>query len=186
MAKEAPVAVAPSMSDAAVRAKTGKTWPEWFAILDAAGAQTMDHKGIVAYLHEHHEVGGWWQQMVTVAYEQARGMRARHETPGGYKVGGSKTVDVPIDRLYAAWVDEAERRQWLADPTFLIRRATPSRSLRITWPDGTDLSAMFWPKGDRKSQVTLDHSKLPDADAAERVKAYWKAQLDRLKALLED
>ena len=41
------------MSDRAVQAKTGNTWPEWFAILDAAGAKKMDHKGIVAYLGEH-------------------------------------------------------------------------------------------------------------------------------------
>jgi len=29
----------PRLSDAAVQAKTGKTWQEWFAVLDAAGAR---------------------------------------------------------------------------------------------------------------------------------------------------
>jgi len=60
------------VSNEAVRAKTGKTWPDWFAILDKAGARKMDHKQIVAYLNEHHQVGPGWQQMVTVGYEQAR------------------------------------------------------------------------------------------------------------------
>ena len=63
------------MSDAAVQASTGKIWKEWFAILDKAGARKMDHKQIVAYLVKHHKVGPWWQQMVTVIYEQARGLR---------------------------------------------------------------------------------------------------------------
>ncbi len=33
----------PRMSDAAVQAKTGKNWRQWFEILDAAGARKMDH-----------------------------------------------------------------------------------------------------------------------------------------------
>ncbi len=32
------------MSDAAVKAKTGKDWQQWFAILDRAGAMKMSHK----------------------------------------------------------------------------------------------------------------------------------------------
>jgi hypothetical protein len=68
----------PSISSEAVKAKTGKDWPEWFAILDAADAQKMSHKEIVALLAEKYQVGSWWQQMVTVTYEQGRGLRDRH------------------------------------------------------------------------------------------------------------
>ena len=42
----------PRLSDAAVQAKTGKTWQEWFAVLDAAGARAMDHQSIAAYLYQ--------------------------------------------------------------------------------------------------------------------------------------
>ena len=31
----------PRMSDEAVKAKTGKSWKEWFALLDKAGAKKM-------------------------------------------------------------------------------------------------------------------------------------------------
>ena len=34
----------------------------------------MNHKQIVALLYAKHNVGPWWQQMVTVTYEQARGL----------------------------------------------------------------------------------------------------------------
>jgi hypothetical protein len=37
-------AKAAGISDAAVQAKTGKTWTEWFAILDQAGAAAWPHK----------------------------------------------------------------------------------------------------------------------------------------------
>jgi hypothetical protein len=43
------------VSDEAVQAKMGKRRTEWFELLDAAGAQKMDHRAIVAYLSEHHE-----------------------------------------------------------------------------------------------------------------------------------
>jgi hypothetical protein len=76
-------------------------------------------------------------------------------------------------------------RSRAVDPELSIRKATPSRSLRISCPVGTDLSVMFWVKGDGKSQVTLEHAKLSDADAAARVKAYSKEQLGRLKETRE-
>ena len=69
----------PHVSDATVQAKTGKTWQEWFAVLDATGARAMDHKTIAAYLYQQLRLPGWWAQMVTVAYEQARGRRQKHQ-----------------------------------------------------------------------------------------------------------
>ncbi|MBZ5536330.1 MAG: hypothetical protein LAO31_10280 [Acidobacteriia bacterium] len=82
------------MSDEAVQGKAGRTWKEWFSILDAAGARKMNHKEIVAYLSSKHKVGSWWRQMVTVGYEQARGMRELHQKPGGYEISVSKTIPV--------------------------------------------------------------------------------------------
>lgn len=81
-----------AIGDTAVKARTGKTWAEWFANLDGAGATRMSHKEIVAYLGGHHQVPEWWQQMVTVTYEQGRGLREKHETPGGFQVSVTKTI----------------------------------------------------------------------------------------------
>lgn len=62
------------ISDEAVSARTGKTWGEWCKILDKARAKAMEHKEIVAILSKRYpKLGGWWTQMVTVGYEQARG-----------------------------------------------------------------------------------------------------------------
>ena len=85
------------MSDEAVKAKTGKTWKEWFAILDKAGARKMTHKEIVQVLNSEHGVGPWWQQMVTVTYEHERGLRDRHEKPEGYQISRQP------NRKCAAW-----------------------------------------------------------------------------------
>ena len=47
------------MSDDAVKERTGKTWVEWFKILDKAGAKKWQHKEISAYLGEKQKVGTW-------------------------------------------------------------------------------------------------------------------------------
>ena len=50
------------MSDEAVKERTGKTWLEWFKILDKAGAKKWRHQDISAYLAKTHKVGPWWAQ----------------------------------------------------------------------------------------------------------------------------
>jgi len=186
MAQKRQAGTRPSIGDEAVRARTGKDWASWFRVLDRAGAKRMDHKQIVAHLCEHYEISPWWQQSVTVAYEQARGLRDVHEKPAGYEIGRSKTIAVPVETAYKAWSRLRTRRRRLQDPEFTVRKSTPNKSLRITWVDGkTDVGTMFRSKGPDKCQVSVQHGKLRSAAAAERMKTYWKRNLDRLKELLE-
>src|SRR5436305_706796 len=96
------------ISSDAVNAKTGKGWAEWFAVLDEAGAAKWPHKEIAKFLHEH-ACGDWWSQMVTVGYEQARGLRVKHQTADGFTAGASKTVDVPVAALFKSWTDDKTR-----------------------------------------------------------------------------
>lgn len=178
-------AAKPRMSDEAVESKTGKTWGRWFKHLDAAGAKKMSHQEIVAHLVERHSVGPWWQQMVAVTYEQARGLRDKHQKPEGYEISVSRTIAAPLGKAFKAWTDERIRKQWLP-ASLTIRKATANKSLRITWDDGeTSLAVAFVPKGAGKSQVVAQHSKLPDAKGAANMKKFWSQALDRLKEVLE-
>jgi uncharacterized protein YndB with AHSA1/START domain len=173
------------IGDEAVRKATGKTWKQWFALLDRAGANQWDHKRIVAHIHENHGVGPWWQQMVTVAYEQERGLRAKHEKPGGFQISRSRTIAAPAAALFAAFEDSHQRARWLKDPDVSIRKATPNKSMRVTWVDDkTTLEVNFYPKGREKTQVVVQHGKLPTSAAAERMKTYWEHQLSRLERAL--
>ena len=175
----------PRMSDAAVKAKTGKTWSQWFTILDEAGAEKMSHKQIVAFLSAGYRVGSWWQQMVTVTYEQARGMREKHENTEGYQVSVSRTLSAPVATVYRAWHDARSRNRWLGEKGITIRKATPEKSIRITWVDGrTSIEVNFYSKGEDKSQVVVQHSKLPNAKEASARKEYWSEKLDALKSVL--
>src|SRR5436190_23296914 len=88
------------ISSEAVRARTCKAWEEWIALLDAENAQTLPHKEIAALLSDQYGVLPWWCQMVTVGYEQARGLRAVHQSVDGYSASASKTINAPLSVLY--------------------------------------------------------------------------------------
>ena len=170
------------MSDAAVKARTGRVWAEWFTLLDAEGAAELTHREIAAALHDRHGLSGWWSQMVTVAYEQARGRREPHQTARGYQVGVSKTLPVNVDALFTAWEDEEPRRAWLGDEPITIRRATRPRSMRITWSDGqTNVDVSFWTQESRQ-----EHRASPALQAGESRRrgdeafAFWRSALARL------
>ncbi len=174
------------IGDDAVRASTGKSWKEWYAALDEAGAAKLNHREIVAWLAENHGVGGWWRQMVAVSYEQARGLRAPHEKPGGFEISVSRTAAGTVEHLFAAWSDARKRKRWLPDTAFTIRRSTAGKSLRFTWVDGkSDVNVAFSAKGTGKCMVVVQHAKLPSAAAAKKMKAYWASALDSLKEQTE-
>jgi uncharacterized protein YndB with AHSA1/START domain len=186
MTTKAAKSAAPRMSDAAVQAKTGKTWKEWFAILDKAGARKLSHQDIVKHLHEHEGVGPWWQQMVTVSYEQARGLRDPHQKPAGYEISVSRTINAPVAKVFRAFTVAKTRDAWLKEDELTIRGAIANKSLRLTWSDQkSSVVIAFVPKGDNKTQVVAQHAKLPNAKAAQKMKSYWGDALDRLRGSIE-
>jgi hypothetical protein len=175
------------MSDAAVKERTGKTWLEWFKILDKAGAKKMKHQDIAAYLKTEQKVGAWWCQMIAVPYEHERGLREKFQKcDGEFAASGSRTLGVPISKPYDAWTDETLRQRWLPDAKIEITTATKNKSLRAKWNAGTSrLSVNFYPKGAGKCQVAVDHMKLPSSKECAKMKAYWFEALNRLQEFLE-
>ncbi|HWD46976.1 MAG TPA: hypothetical protein VHM23_25235 [Actinomycetota bacterium] len=183
---DAPGATRP-YSDDVLRANTGRTWDEWFALLDRWGAAERPHPEIARWLNEEHGVDGWWAQGVTVGYEQARGLRAPGQRRGGlFEVNASKTVAVPVDRLYEAFMDPGLRERWLPGAKLEVRAAKPAKSIRANWDDGsTRLVIAFTARGDAKSQVALVHERVPDAEAAAQLKTWWRERVAVLKEVLE-
>lgn len=174
----------PPMSDDKVVAATGRTWQEWFALLDAAGAVDLAHPEIARRLVTEHGVDGWWAQSVTVAYEQARGRRRKHEGPDGFAISKSKTVAAPLARLYAAWSDDEVRARWLPEP-IEITSQREGRTLNARWGDGpARIAVRFEARGEHKAQVSLGHTRIADEAEAERMKALWSDRLARLAELL--
>jgi hypothetical protein len=86
--------------------------------------------------------------------------------------------------VYRAFRDVRTRRRWLGDVDLTVRTAIPNKSMRITWPDATSVEWYFVPKGEGKCQVVVQHVKLPDREAVDRMKAYWAERLATLEELV--
>ena len=171
------------MSDAAVEKATGRSWAGWVEVLDAADAASRPHREIARHVAETYQVSGWWAQTVTVGYERIRGLRETGQRrDGSYEVNKSRTVSVAAEVLFESFSDETSRRAWLGDVDPEIRKLTPTRSIRMTWPDGTAVEAYFTAKGESKSSVQVQHRKLASQEAVEEMRAYWTERLEALAA----
>jgi hypothetical protein len=97
-----------------------------------------------------------------------------------------KSIAASAERLFTAWADETIRARWLPDSGFMIRKSTPAKSMRITWIDGkTSLEFNLYPKRQSKCQITVQHSKLKNAEEAAEKIAYWNNALEKLKTYIE-
>ena len=189
LAADAPKAAegpALSMSDEAIRRTTGRGWEEWFDLLDEWGGTERPRSEALLWVAEEHGIEGWGAQAVTVNYQRARGLRAVGEGANGFTVTASKTVAVPVDRLYEAFVDEALRRRWLPEDGLRERTAIKPRSARFDWGDGeTRVNVVFVDKGEAKSTAALQHERLPGGEEADRMRAFWRERVGALKEVLE-
>lgn len=171
----------PTMSEATIKKGTGRSWDEWFRILDAWGATARPHAEIARHVHEAHGVDGWWSQSVTVGYEWARGMRARHETPDGFQVSVSKTIAAPAEEVWRDFVEPARRSQWLAPDTLRVRPGTGTlgKSARFDAADGRLVHIWLDAKGDRCS-VAVTCERLAGPDEVDAQRAIWRERLGHL------
>ncbi len=164
-------------SDDTIRERTGRGWEEWFDTLDEWGALERTHREIARWVAS--ELGidplAWNAQAITMSYERARRGRVVGQRADGFAATASRTVAVPVERLYDAFMGAAELQ---------VRTATRPRSARFDWGDGR-VAVTFDGKGPAKSTATVEHSRLGDASEAERMKAWWRDHLTALKAQLE-
>lgn len=173
-------------SDDRVKAATGREWDEWFSILDRWGGQERRHSETAAFIAGEYGVPGWWAQSITVWYQRARGLRLKHQQADGFTISASKTIAVPVERVFDAFVDPGSRERWLTDGTMSLRTSQPGRTARFNWGDGaTRVNVAFEAKGPAKTTVAVAHERLPDPDEAEAAKDAWRRRLADLKTLLE-
>jgi hypothetical protein len=177
-----PRAAEPGMSEAAILKGTGRTWDDWFRILDAWDGTARNHTEIARYVNGEHGVDGWWSQSVTVGYERARGMRAPNERPEGFEVSVSKTVPLDAMDAWRAFVEPSRRSRWL-DVSLRMRTGTRTmgRSARFDAPsEGNRVNVLFTPRDEGRTTVTVTHVKLADAADVAAHRTAWKARLDGL------
>jgi hypothetical protein len=174
------------MSDAVVKAKTGCDWSKWVWALDRLGAGRMPHREIAQLVHHTYKVPGWWAQAVTVGYERIRGLRdIGQRRSGEYEAGRSKTLAAPVRTVFRAFKDARTRARWLSGVAVTVRTAKRDKTMRLGWEDGTVVAVYFVRKGARKTQVAIQHLKLPGKARATEAKAFWGERLAALEEVVK-
>ena len=176
------------ITDKLVVEKTGKTMEAWFTMLDKKAAKKITHMEIFDLIRNTEglkPLGEWNHNLLATTYEWNRGLKERGQKEGGFEISVSKTIAVPVNVLYNTWIEDKLRKKWLTEK-ITIRKATENKSARITWSDQeTSLSVDFYKKTEDKSQVVVQHQKIPGSKKAAELKTYWGLQLELLKDLLE-
>lgn len=163
-------------SNETVRKATGKTWDEWIKIFDTQDATKLDHTARARWLYDHYHnqgLSGWWSQMVTVGYEQAKGLRQQNQNTQGFAVSVSRTVAISLSSVYKTLQTEFNKQK------IEITTANKDKGLRGKASDGSRVIVGLYDKKG-KTQIALQVEKLKDAKAVEAQRAHWKKTLGRL------
>lgn len=183
-APKARVERAGGISAEAVKKATGCDWDSWFEWLDRKGAVDRSHREIAALVATELENSDWWSQMVSVAYEQARGKRVPHQKTDGFSVSASKTLEVSAHDVFQWMANAAKRKRWL--PIGIeITRATAPKSIRARGPGEERIDVNITSKGDAKCSIACEHSRLESQAAVESTRATWKTALEKLAKLVK-
>ena len=98
-------------SDERIRERTGRGWEEWFDLLDTWGELT--HREIARRIAA--ELGidplAWNAQAITMSYERTRGGRLPGQREDGFAVTATKTLPVPVEQLFDAFLEQSELRE---------------------------------------------------------------------------
>jgi hypothetical protein len=157
-------------SDERIRERTGRGWEEWFDRIDEWGELT--HREIARRIAAELSIDplAWNAQAITMSYERTRGGRLPGQRDDGFAVTATKTLPVPVEQLFDAFLAQAELSE---------RTSTRPRSARFDWGDSR-VNAVFTAKGEASSSVSVEHRRLADPDEAERMKAFWRERLTQL------
>ncbi len=168
------------ISDEAVQEATGKTWNEWFTLLEQLDVADLSHKEIARTLHDEHSVSGWWAQTITVEYERSTGRReVGQASDGTYQTAVSRTVAGGLDDVLASWKElvagksEFDGVDLSGEPA--VTESENWRYWRTGLADGSRISVVIGKKDGGKSQLAVNHEKLPDKEAIDRWKQYWRS-----------
>lgn len=167
---------------------TGRSREDWFALLDAEAATGWGHTRIATFLREEHGVDAWWSQGVTVAYEQARGLRQPgQQSDGTFAASSSKTLPVDRDTLRPWLTEPARIARWAGNDVERVS-ADGAKTTKLATPDGRRVAIYVddapAKDGLARVKVAVQAEKLAGPEAVADAKARWKAALGELARLI--
>jgi uncharacterized protein YndB with AHSA1/START domain len=199
--------MASRINESLVVARTGRTFHDWFTIIEGFEGFRKGHKAIAKHLAEDHGMSLWYAQTITVQYERDRVGGESDEAERSRTLSIQRTIGVAISRAFEAWTHQNRLAAWnhpdalvdarvggrIMDGDFLCGEILDLESpklLRFSFENprfrpGSSIDVEFFVKGGLRTLVRLTHTGLGCKSEADEAKAYWNAALDSLRAYLE-
>lgn len=186
--------------------RTGKTWDEWFTLIEGAGGTSMSHREIAREL-EARGVDAWYAQAITVQYEREHADRQPLQRGKTFTVTARRTIRRPIEQVFAVATEAGHLNQWFSpgsevdlreggtfsnldndSGTFLVVQA-PHR-VRFTWNNpnhepGSVVEVKITETAPDVTVLALTHYKIGRKSDAEGLREGWAWAMDSLKAYVE-
>ncbi len=204
MAKR-PTKQATRVSDEASKRATGKTCAEWYAMYDEQNGHLWSHAERIGFLRRHGVEAGWWQQVITVNYERARGLRLLGETKGaGFEFGLSRTFRITPEKAWHALTTDVGLEAWAGDGVEVELRKGASQQMKgkrievrgmtenirlrlaVTEPGVPQriIQLSIVPAVDGKASVRFHEENLPGIAARKRADRKWNDIMDEVETIL--
>lgn len=164
------------ITDEAVLNASGKTWSQWFSELENKGFLDLGHREITKRLNHEYEVPLWWAQTIAYAFERKHELNETHVTKADFEVSVSKTFHYPVTAvagLAREWFEHENRVE--------LRSNNNDKHLRCNWlTDDSRIHVHFNAKGEKKTQMIVQHEKLSNQSDVDVMRNYWKERLDQM------
>ncbi|WP_433378933.1 hypothetical protein ACQPZX_12585 [Actinoplanes sp. CA-142083] len=171
-----------------VERATKRSWDEWLAFMERAGASELDHKAIaVKVFYELEGTGieplGWWTQAVTTAYEQYIGRRIPGQRPDGtFQMSVSRSTKLGMPELMEAWVAFAPADEFVAGAIEGEPKVSGTER-RITWrvkgAGGSQIIVTSEPKPNGTASLIAAQLGLPSPELNDEARASWTEAVAR-------
>ena len=193
------------VSDANVKKETGKSFAEWWKVLDDFGGPAKGRREIGNHLYGELKVDAWWSATLQVEYERHKGVVEKDGKGKGYTICATKSVKAPPERCWEMFESGKALDAWFGPKNVLdlkaggslsngdgnaadVKGVTPGKTIRLVWKDasapGTPVEVKLQPAAG-KTTVMVTHDRLQTREEADGLRAAWGEALDRLKKLVE-
>jgi uncharacterized protein YndB with AHSA1/START domain len=194
-----------AVSDENVKKETGKSFAEWWKVLDAFGGPAKGRREIGGYLYGELKVDPWWSATLQVEYERHKGVVEKDGRGKGYTICATKSVKAAPEKCFAMWASGEALDEWFGPKNVLdlkaggslsngdgnaadVKGVTPGKTIRLVWKDasapGTPVEIKFQP-APGKTTVMVTHDRLQTREEADGLRAAWGEALERMKKLVE-
>ena len=193
------------VSDESVKRETGKSFSEWWKVLDAFGGPAKGRREIGVHLIQELKVDPWWSATLQVEYERHKGLVEKDGRGKGYTICATKSVKAPPERCWELLATGRALDAWFGPKNVLdlkaggslanadgnaadVKGVTPGKTIRLVWKDasapGTPVEIKLQAAAG-KTTVMVTHDRLQTREEADGLRAAWGEALERMKKLAE-